>query len=66
VTTSNLNKAVHRNTERFPEDFMFQLTEIESESLVFQNGIPKRGGTRYLPYVFTEQGVLMLSDFEEN
>jgi phage regulator Rha-like protein len=63
VTTFNLNKAVKRNIERFPEDFMFRLNPKELESLVFQFGIPKtgRGGSRYLPYVFTEQGVAMLS-----
>ncbi|HEX8845196.1 MAG TPA: ORF6N domain-containing protein [Pyrinomonadaceae bacterium] len=64
VETFNLNKAVKRNIERFPEDFMFQLTGEEAESLRFQIGISKpsgRGGRRYLPYVFTEQGVAMLS-----
>jgi len=63
VTTGNLNKAVKRNQERFPEDFMFQLTREETESLIFQSGIAKgrRGGTRFLPYAFTEQGVAMLS-----
>ena len=61
VTTSNLNKAVRRNKDRFPQDFMFRLTKDEYESMVFQIGIPKRGGTRYLPYAFTEQGVSMLS-----
>jgi hypothetical protein len=62
VTTGNLNKAVQRNRERFPEDFMFQLTDEEADSLRFQFGISKgRGGRRYLPYVFTEQGVAMLS-----
>jgi predicted XRE-type DNA-binding protein len=62
VTTGNLNKAVKRNIKRFPEDFMFQLTEKEYESLRFQNGILKRGEhSKYLPYVFTEQGVAMLS-----
>lgn len=64
-TTGNLNKAVKRNIGRFPEDFMFQLTDVEwneIQSLIFQNGIPnKRGGTRYKPYAFTEQGVAMLS-----
>ena len=59
VTTGNLNKAVKRNIERFPERFMFQLTE--EENLLFQNGIPSWGGTRTLPYAFTEQGVAMLS-----
>jgi len=62
VTTFNLNKAVKRNLQRFPADFMFQLTAEEAEALVFQFGISKgRGGTRYRPYAFTEQGVAMLS-----
>ena len=64
VETSNLNKAVKRNIDRFPQDFMFQLTKKESESLRFQLGISKsegRGGRRYPPYAFTEQGVAMLS-----
>jgi len=64
VETFNLNKAVKRNLDRFPEDFMFQLTKEESESLTFQIGISKptgRGGRRYPPYAFTEHGVAMLS-----
>lgn len=63
VATSNLNKAVKRNRERFPGDFMFQLTKEEAEALRFQTGMSKsgQGGRRYLPYVFTEQGVAMLS-----
>lgn len=63
VQTFNLNKAVKRNLERFPKDFMFQLTKDEYESLIFQFGISKskRGGRRFMPYVFTEQGVAMLS-----
>lgn len=62
VTTGNLNKAVNRNAGRFPEDFMFKLTMSESDSLRFQFGSLKRGRhTKYLPYVFTEQGVAMLS-----
>lgn len=63
VETFNLNKAVKRNLSRFPRDFMFQLTKDEYESLIFQIGIskPKRGGRRFMPYVFTEQGVAMLS-----
>jgi phage regulator Rha-like protein len=63
VKTKNLNKAVKRNLERFPGDFMFQLTSKELESLRFQFGTSKqgRGGRRYLPLVFTEQGVAMLS-----
>jgi hypothetical protein len=59
VTTGNLNKAVKRNIERFPERFMFQLTK--EEILLFQNGISSWGGSRTLPYAFTEQGVAMLS-----
>ncbi len=64
VETFNLNKAVKRNIDRFPKDFMFQLTQEEADSLRFQIGMSKtegRGGRRYLPYVFTEQGVAMLS-----
>lgn len=64
VETSNLNKAVKRNIGRFPADFMFQLSAQEVGALTFQSGISKpagRGGRRYLPYVFTEQGVAMLS-----
>jgi len=86
VLTKNLNKAVKRNLERFPEDFMFQLTKDEvlrfqigtlndgenplligamtdSRSLRFQNGTTKerRGGSRYVPYAFTENGIAMLS-----
>ncbi len=61
VTTGNLNKAVKRNLKRFPEDFMFQLTKTEMENLIFQIGISSWGGTRKLPYAFTEQGVAMLS-----
>jgi phage regulator Rha-like protein len=73
VETFNLNKAVKRNIERFPEDFMFQLSKEEAGSLRFQSGILKTEGhpveikqgrgqhRKYLPYVFTEQGVAMLS-----
>jgi len=62
VTTGNLDKAVQRNVERFPEDFMFQLSKEEADSLRFQSGILKRGQhSKYLPYAFTEQGVSMLS-----
>jgi len=61
VTTGNLNKAVARNLKRFPEDFMFRLTEEEFKNLLFQNGIASWGGTRLAPYAFTEQGVAMLS-----
>ena len=61
VTTGNLNKAVKRNVKRFPDDFMFQLTKQEYDNLLFQSGISRWGGTRSLPYAFTEQGVAMLS-----
>ena len=61
VTTGNLNKAVKRNIKRFPDDFMFQLTKQEFENLIFQIGIAKWGGTRSMPFAFTEQGVAMLS-----
>jgi len=71
VPTKALNRAVKRNEERFPQDFMFQLTKEEAEDLRRQNGTSSSrsqsgtssrwGGRRYLPYVFTEQGVAMLS-----
>ena len=64
IETFNLNKAVKRNIDRFPQDFMFRLTADEGRALRFQIGMSKhkgRGGRRYLPYVFTEQGVAMLS-----
>ena len=61
VTTGNLNKAVNRNMMRFPDDFMFQLTKEEFDNLIFQTGTSSWGGTRKLPYAFTEQGVAMLS-----
>lgn len=75
VETRSLNQAVKRNKERFPDEFMFQLTEDEflnlklrivksthkRESLISQSVISKRGGTQKLPYAFTEQGVAMLS-----
>ena len=62
VETFNLNKAVKRNIERFPENFCFQLTDEEYNSLRFQIGISNsRGGRRYNPYGFTEQGVAMLA-----
>jgi hypothetical protein len=64
VETKNLNKAVKRNLDRFPDDFLFQLTAEEAEALRFQSGTSTsggRGGRRYLPNAFTEQGVAMLS-----
>lgn len=89
-TTKNINKAVKRNIERFPEEFCFQLTENEFQTLRFQIGTSKqnesqnlrfqietskqsseinnnlRGGRRYLPYVFTEQGIAMLASVLKN
>ncbi|MDP2924198.1 MAG: ORF6N domain-containing protein [Candidatus Omnitrophota bacterium] len=61
VTTGNLNKAVNRNIERFPEDFMLELTKKEFNNLIFHFGTSSWGGTRKLPKVFTEHGILMLS-----
>jgi len=63
VDTGQLKRQVKRNIERFPEDFLFELTKSEFASLRRQIGISKkgRGGVRYLPYVFTEHGVAMLS-----
>lgn len=73
VPTKRLNERVSRNKKRFPEDFMFRLTKKEAEFLRVHFAIPKslrsqiatsnvgRGGRRYLPYAFTEQGVAMLS-----
>jgi len=65
VETKALVRAVKRNLDRFPEDFMFQLTPQEATRLRYQFGTSNersgRGGRRYLPYAFTEQGVAMLS-----
>lgn len=63
VTTKRLNEQVRRNRARFPEDFMFQLTTEEVASLrsQFATSNKGRGGRRYAPYAFTEQGVAMLS-----
>jgi len=61
VTTGNLNKAVKRNTKRFPDDFMFQLTKDEYENLILQIGTSSWGGTRKMPFAFTEHGVATLS-----
>ena len=62
--TKDINKAVKRNIERFPEEFYFQLSNIEYKNLKFQIGtsnVNNHGGIRKLPYVFTEQGIAMLS-----
>ncbi len=63
VETGQFNRAVQRHLDRFPDDFMFQLTKDENEALRCQIGISKagRGGRRYLPYGFTQEGVAMLS-----
>lgn len=61
VGTKRLNEQVKRNSERFPEDFMFQLTNEQWENLKSQNATSSWGGRRTLPFVFTEQGVAMLS-----
>ena len=71
-TTKNINKAVKRNIDRFPEDFCFQLTESEFQNLRFQFGTLNRKVNngdvtrKYLPYVFTEQGISMLSGVLKN
>jgi ORF6N domain len=61
VETKQLKRQVRRNMERFPEDFMFELNEIELEILRSQIGTSSWGGSRYIPMVFTEQGISMLS-----
>jgi hypothetical protein len=61
IETKQLKRQVRRNIERFPEDFMFELNEIETEILRCQFGTSSWGGTRYKPMAFTEQGVAMLS-----
>jgi hypothetical protein len=61
VETKVLNQAVRRNIQRFPNDFMFQLTKDECNNLRSQIVTSSWGGSRYLPYAFTEQGVAMLS-----
>ena len=61
VETRRLNEQVKRNIDRFPDDFMFQLTELEFQNLKSQIATSSWGGRRKPPYVFTEHGVLMLS-----
>ena len=68
VRTSNLNKAVSRNIDRFPEDFMFQVENEEFANLRFQFGtssLKNYGGRRYVPYVFTEQGARVIAEIVE-
>ena len=59
VETKRFNEQIRRNLARFPSDFMFQLTDEEFESLRSQFATSKRGGRRYLPFVFTERGAIM-------
>lgn len=66
VETRVFNQAVKRNLERFPEDFMFQLTENEFRSLTSQIVMSSWGGIRHVPKVFTEHGILMLSSVLNN
>ena len=61
VETKQVKRAVRRNMERFPDDFMFELTKKEFESLRYHFGTSSWGGTRYMPLAFTEEGVAMLS-----
>ncbi len=63
VATKVLNQSVKRNVQRFPQDFMFQLSEVETAGLrsQFVTSNAKRGGRRYLPFVFTEHGAVMLA-----
>lgn len=62
ISTKRLNEQVKRNIKRFPESFMFRLSGVEFRNLRSQFATSKRGGRRYLPYVFTEHGVLMLAN----
>ncbi|WP_396182547.1 ORF6N domain-containing protein [Flavobacterium sp.] len=61
IETKVLKQAVRRNLHRFPSDFMFELSQVEFDSLRSQFVTSKRGGLRYMPFAFTEQGVAMLS-----
>lgn len=61
VETKQLKRQVHRNIDRFPDDFMFVLSDYEFNTLRRQSGTSRWGGTRYAPMAFTEQGVAMLS-----
>ncbi|MBP9733708.1 MAG: ORF6N domain-containing protein [Candidatus Omnitrophica bacterium] len=61
ILTQNLNKAVSRNLDRFPEHFMFSLNKQEHQNLIFHFGTSSWGGTRKMPRAFTEHGILMLS-----
>jgi len=61
IENKALKQAVRRNTNRFPNDFMFELSEKEFQSLRSQIVTSNRGGSRYMPFAFTEQGIAMLS-----
>ena len=63
--TKYLKRSVRNNIKRFPSDFMFELTKEEFESLRCKNSTSKRGGTRYMPYAFTEHGVAQLADYND-
>jgi len=65
ASTMRLNEQVKRNRERFPKDFMFQLTKEEASNLISHFAISSWGGNRKLPHVFTEQGVAMLFEVNE-
>ncbi len=66
VQTKRLNEQVKRNIDRFPPDFMFELTKDEFDSLKSQFATSNRGGIRYMPYAFTEHGILMISSVLNN
>ena len=61
IETKNLNKQMKRNINRFPEDFCFQINSLEFKNLRFQNATSNYGGRRYLPYVYTEEGIIALA-----
>ena len=61
IDNKRLKEQVRRNIERFPSDFMFQLSSDEFENLRFQIGTSSWGGSRYAPFAFTQEGVAMLS-----
>ena len=66
VPTSQLTRQVRRNIDRFPQDFMIQLTQVESNNLICQIGTSSWGGTRKPSFAFTEQGIAMLSSVLRN
>ena len=66
VETKNLNKQMKRNANRFPEDFCFQINSLEFKNLRFQNVTSNYGGRRYLPYAYTEEGIITLAGVLKN